>query len=208
MSLVVENLKFAYEYSDFAFLQNALLEEINFTLEPGCILHIVGQNGSGKTTLLKLLAGTLSPCMGDIKYAGKSIFPTSYSYNNAICYVGHKLGINLQLSVLENCRFDLKNCKSEAEIFNILQDFNLADMQNKACIQLSAGQKKRVSLLRLLLSDTKLWILDEPFTALDKEFLQVFTRYMRTHLQSGGMIVYTSHQRLNFEDSQHSEYCL
>ena len=143
-----------------------------------------------------------------LKTAGKSIFPTSYSYNNAICYVGHKLGINLQLSVLENCRFDLKNCKSEAEIFNILQDFNLADMQNKACIQLSAGQKKRVSLLRLLLSDTKLWILDEPFTALDKEFLQVFTRYMRTHLQSGGMIVYTSHQRLNFEDSQHSEYCL
>lgn len=208
MSLVVENLKFAYEYSDFAFLQDSLLENINFTLEAGCILHITGQNGSGKTTLLKLLSGILSPCMGDIKYEGKSIFPASIIYNNAICYVGHKLGLNLQLSVFENCRFDLKNSKNDAEILDILQDFNLEELHAKSCIQLSAGQKKRVSLLRLLLSSSKMWILDEPFTALDKEFLQVFMGYMRDHLQTGGMIVYTSHQRLEFSGLKHIEYSL
>lgn len=208
MSLVVENLKFAYEYSDFAFLDDALLEDINFSIEPGSILHIAGQNGSGKTTLLKLLAGILSPCIGDVKYQGKSIFPMSLIYKNSICYVGHKLGLNLQLSVFENCRFDLQNSKSDVEIMGILKDFNLADLHDKPCIQLSAGQKKRVALLRLLLSAKKLWILDEPFTALDKEFLQVFMNYMREHLQNRGMIIYTSHQRLDFLDLQHTEYRL
>lgn len=208
MTLLVENIKFTYDNSEFAFLQTPLLSDVSFVIEPGSVLHVIGANGSGKTTLLKIIADILAANYGDIKYQNKSILQQKIRYKEQICYVGHKLGINLQLSVLENCYYDLKNSKSMLEISEILHDFNLHSLRDEPCGQLSAGQKKRVSLLRLLLSPSKLWILDEPFTALDKEFVNTFVKYMQLHIEDSGMIIYTSHQSINFPGCNHTEYNL
>ncbi len=208
MLLEVESLSFSYDSSDFQFIDIPLLKDVAFTVNSGSILHVRGSNGSGKTTLLKIIAGILAPSIGDVKYDGCSIFPYAYDYKNAICYVGHKLGLNLQLTVLENCYYDLKNTKTKSEICNLLKIFSLDLLQDKIVGYLSAGQKKRLSLLRVLLTNTKLWILDEPFTALDKDFITTFVDCMHHHVMQQGMIIYTSHQGVQINDIPHTEYFL
>lgn len=208
MSLVVENLTYTYDCGEFAFLQKPLFSEVSFAVAPGSILHIIGENGSGKTTLLKIIAGILVVDDICVKYKNQPIAEQSLCYKQQICYVGHKLGINLQLSVLENCCYDLKNNSSMSEIVEFLQFFQLYAVRDKPCGQLSAGQKKRVALMRLLLSSAEIWILDEPFTALDTEFVKIFLECMRRHLNNSGLIIYTSHQSLDLPGCKHSEYYL
>jgi len=171
-------------------------------------MQIKGKNGSGKTTLLQILAGIIEPISGSIKYKDSSIFSNSYDYKNTLCYVGHKLGLNSQLTVFENCHFFLKNIKTKFEIIELLKIFSLDSVQNKLVAYLSAGQKKRLSLLKVLLANCKLWILDEPFTALDKDCIELFVGYMRKHVMQDGIIVYSSHQAVVIEGIEHAEYYL
>lgn len=204
MLFEVDKLQFSYESLDF--FGDFLLNEITFKVDS--ILQIRGKNGSGKTTLLRILAGILPPISGDIKYNGHSIFNNSYNYKNSICYVGHKLGLNLQLTVFENCYYYLKNSKEKLEIMQLLEIFSLTGLENKLTGLLSTGQKKRLSLLRVLLSDSKLWILDEPFTALDQDFIDLFVKYICDHISQKGIIIYTSHQAVHIDNIAHSEYVL
>ncbi len=206
MTLEVNKLQFSYESQDLQLSAKPLLDNITFNAHS--ILQIKGPNGSGKTTILRILAGILPLNTGCIKYNGYSILHDSYNYKNSICYVGHKLGLNSQLTVLENCYFFLKNCKNKFEILQLLETFSLDKLQDKQVGYLSAGQKKRLSLLRVLLTDSKFWILDEPFTALDKDFIKLFVGYMRNHVMQNGLIVYTSHQKVILDDVMHDEYSL
>lgn len=206
MSLEVCSLRFSYESQDFQLVEKNLLDNITFNAH--AIMQIKGKNGSGKTTLLRILAGIIEPISGNIKYKDYSIFDNYYDYKNSICYVGHKLGLNSQLTVFENCHFFLKNTKTKFEIIELLKIFSLDGLQNKLVSYLSAGQKKRLSLLKVLLADSKLWILDEPFTALDKDFVELFVSHMRKHVMSGGIIIYSSHQAVAIDDIEHSEYYL
>ena len=173
-----------FDYGD-----KPLLQDVNFELEAGAVLHIKGANGAGKTTLLKLLAGIFQPTNGDVKYTNKK----------QICYVGHKAGVNTQLTPHEHARFDLAPNVSDTAIHDALVRLKLHDLQNTPCGLLSAGQRHRVGLLQLLTSDALLWLLDEPLVALDQTSMKVLGDILLAHVHAGGAVVLTSHQPLPFD---------
>lgn len=180
--LDVRDLQF--DYGDKPLLQN-----VNFELEAGAVLHLKGANGAGKTTLLKLLAGLLYPTEGEIQYKNKK----------SICYMGHKAGVNTHLTPREHTRFDLESKLSDALIDDMLVRLRLHDLQDTPCGLLSAGQRHRVGLLRLLSADALLWLLDEPLVALDQASMNILGDILLAHVDAGGAVVFTSHQPLPFD---------
>ena len=181
---------------DFDYSDKLLLQDVQFSVAKGTLLHLRGANGAGKTTLLKLLAGVLLPGYGDIRYQGVPIQDDLAAYQHQICYVGHKSGVSLHLTVGENCQFELKRTVDVTRVSELLQLFSLHKLQNTPCSLLSMGQLRRVGLLRLLLSDASLWLLDEPLIALDQQAVTLLMSILTDHLAQGGQVVLTSHQTL------------
>lgn len=191
----------------FEYPEKSVLQDVNFTVSAGEILHVRGRNGSGKTTLLKLLSGLLQPTSGFIYYNAQCITAIRYIYQQNLCFIGHKAGINPFLTTRENCYFDLHyvdNCQLE----KLLLRFSLERVADIQCGLLSAGQQRRVGLLRLLMSRARLWILDEPLTALDKNVIDSLMHCFGEHLQSGGQIILSSHQNLPEVFNNYQEYAL
>lgn len=182
----------------FDYQEKPLLEKINFSLLSGQLMHLRGANGTGKTTLLKLIAGLLQPHAGEIRYDGEAIYPNLNVYQRNLCYVGHKTGLNPQLTVKENCYFDIHWQRSPVDFEPLLADFGLQGLGDEPCYHLSAGQRRRVALLRLALTDAALWLLDEPLVALDTEAIQTLTACLENHTEKGGQVILTSHQKLPF----------
>jgi len=199
--LQVRNLNF--EYHD-----RYLLRAINFIVKPGGLLFLRGKNGAGKTTLLRLIAGLFQPDSGDITYKQQSIYQQLPEYQRELCFIGHKLGINPLLTVKENILYDLKFPANELSIEPFLEKKGMKQIADKLCGQLSAGQKRKISLLRLFYSQAKIWLLDEPLVALDKEGVAVLMDCINTHLQQDGMVIMTSHQLLPLSSQQYTEYQL
>lgn len=199
--LDVDNLAFDYDY-------HPVLSGIHFTLTPGSLLHLRGDNGAGKTTLLRLLAGLLEPLAGHIGFRGRRIDENKTAYQQALCYVGHKPGLSAALTVKENCLFDPHWSRSQRPLDELLNQYDLLPLADQPCAHLSAGQRRRVSLLRLAMTDAPLWLLDEPLVALDDKAIQSLVVLMNAHLASQGMIVLTSHQALPSALSTIQEYCL
>jgi heme exporter protein A len=197
--LKVNNLEFDYP-------EKKLLHGVNFTVAPGTLLHLCGANGAGKTTLLKLLAGILQPFHGEILYDGKPIVDDLPAYLQKICYVGHKSGISPLLTVRENCRFELHQVMGGLSFEELMALFSLGGLEEVPCHLLSVGQRRRVALLRLLMSNADLWLLDEPLVALDSEALSIIMDVMNQHLSRGGLIVLTSHQKLPLSQDNYQEY--
>ncbi|MFT4059989.1 MAG: cytochrome c biogenesis heme-transporting ATPase CcmA [Legionella sp.] len=197
--LNVFNLSFDYQ-------EQPLLKEVTFHLPVGGLLHLRGANGAGKTTLLKLIAGLYRPIHGEIRFLGREIHSNLREYQQQLCFVGHKTGINLSLTVRENCFFDLhyhkQSLKELASIFKLERYLDLS------CALLSAGQKRQVGLLRLWMSQAKLWLLDEPLVALDAKALELLMAKIADHRAQGGAVVLTSHQTLPLDASEYQEYCL
>lgn len=193
----------------FDYCQTPVLKEVNFSLQPGEIMHIKGQNGAGKTTLLKLLAGLLLPLEGNICFFKQSIYPNLASYQQNLCFIGHKAGFNAGLTVRENCYFDLHWPHCQHSLDYLLSLFGLSQLADMPCGLLSAGQRRRVALTRLAMNEKhKLWLLDEPLTALDNSALHQLMTLFNHQLQRGGMIVLTSHQALPQPLAQVKEYTL
>jgi heme exporter protein A len=192
---------------DFEYPERPLLRKVNFTLEPGELLHLRGINGAGKTTLLKLLAGLLEPTRGEIRFNGTSIHRNRAAYQQNLCYIGHKIGISQLLTVQENCELALRQ---EREILGseVLERFALQGLEEVPCSQLSAGQRRRVGLLRLLLTNASLWLLDEPLNALDEQGVYSLMNVIEAHLAQKGMVILTSHQKLPFTGDNYQEYKL
>ena len=197
----VRNLEFDYP-------DKRLLQRVQFTVKPGCLLHLRGGNGTGKTTLLKLLAGLLRPLQGDIQYGGHSISDDIAAYQQRICYVGHKVGMSQLLTPRENCRFELHRACGVLPFQELIKLFSLEGLEDVACGLLSVGQRRRVGLLRLLISDASLWLLDEPLVALDKDAISILMIFLNKHLAGGGQVVLTSHQNLPLRQENYQEYCL
>ncbi|MCH9689955.1 MAG: heme ABC exporter ATP-binding protein CcmA [Gammaproteobacteria bacterium] len=170
-----------FDYSD-----KLLLHDVHFSVNQGEVLHVKGKNGSGKTTLLKLLAGLLHPISGDIFYEG------------ALCYVGHQHGVNARLTPYEHVRFDL-GVTDKHVLDETLTRLNLNAVRDMPCGLLSAGQKRRVGLLRLLIMDAKLWLLDEPLVGLDAASMYLLGSLIVLHLKQAGSVILTSHQALPFD---------
>ncbi|STY29714.1 heme exporter protein CcmA [Legionella wadsworthii] len=209
--LDVMNLSFDYQ-------DKPLLDEITFHLPAGGLLHLRGRNGAGKTTLLKLIAGLYHPFQGEIRFFGKNISMDWSEYQTHICFVGHKAGINPNLTIKENCYFDLHYPVSSYPLshanekaFNLEElasFFNLESHLHVPCGILSAGQRRQAGLLRLWFSGAKLWLLDEPLIALDDKAIDLIMDKIAAHRKKGGAVLLTSHQQLPLSHPSYAEYCL
>jgi len=176
-----------------------LFAGLGFTLESGGRLHVTGENGSGKTSLLRMLCG-LSPAeAGEIRWQGETIANLGDAYRKAVLYLGHHNALKEELTALENLRTTaaLAGVAVEAlEGTDLLGRVGLAGREELPVRFLSQGQKRRVALSRLLWSPSPLWILDEPFVALDSAAVNWLADVVSQHLSRGGMAVLTSHQEV------------
>lgn len=169
-----------------------LFEQLAFELLSGQVLLLEGKNGSGKTSLLRILCGFREPDAGAIRWCGDAIKDSSFYAQMA--YVGHLDGIKKELTVLENLKMSLAlNSPGRYSIDQALSKVHLSGYDDVLVQALSAGQKRRLSLARLLITENVLWILDEPFTSLDRQGIALIETLMIEHCANGGMIVLTSH---------------
>jgi heme exporter protein A len=176
-----------------------LFSGLDFGLGSGELLYVKGRNGSGKTTLLRSLAGLLMPESGEILWRGENIRRLREEYARHLLYLGHLNGIKGDLSAVENLRiaaalhgFELE----PARAWELLGEIGLRGHEDLPSKHLSQGQKRRVALARLLANDARLWILDEPFTALDAAAVDLLQAVIRRHVEDGGMAVLTTHQEV------------
>ncbi|MCP4238007.1 MAG: cytochrome c biogenesis heme-transporting ATPase CcmA [Aestuariibacter sp.] len=171
-----------------------LFEHLSLSLDGGQMLLVEGRNGSGKTSLLRILTGLKLADAGDIFWQGQSISQLGADYYEAVSYVGHHDGVKRELTCLENMRLVQAMGKPAAiDLDDALQQVNLYRYGDTPVGNLSAGQKRRLALARLLVTEAKLWILDEPFTSLDKKSMASFQAVFEQHMASKGMVVMTSH---------------
>ena len=174
-----------------------LFRDLGFTLAPGRLLHLQGANGSGKTTLLRALAGLSQPLRGEIRWRGTPIAQQRDAFAASLCYVGHLNALQGELNAIENLRFAARlNGHGAGTVEHALDRLGLASHAHLPAKVLSQGQKRRLALARLLLADKPLWLLDEPFTALDAASCTRIGALLDDHLAVGGMVVMASHQAL------------
>lgn len=180
-----------------------LFRDLSFRLEGGALLHVAGRNGSGKTSLLRMLCGLMLPEAGEIHWRGKPIRSQREEYHGELLYVGHANAVKDEFSPLENLRVACAVAGrdvSEDQALEALGAIGLAHRLDLDARHLSQGQRRRVALARLLLADTvPLWILDEPFTALDVSAVGLLAQTIEDHLRRGGSVIYTTHQEVNLE---------
>ena len=169
--------------------------DLSITLQAGGLLRVRGANGSGKTTLLRTLAGLTRPAAGTVHWRGNAI---GDEYRKEMLFLGHAAAVKDELTVLENLEFSSRiSCLdiSESKIKNALECLGIARLADLPARYLSQGQRKRAALARLALSSAvPLWLLDEPFAALDDEAIAQVSALCAAHLAAGGMLVLTSHQ--------------
>lgn len=175
-----------------------LFEQLHFALQPGDMLQISGPNGSGKTSLLRLLAGLMQPTAGVVHLNGKPLNEQRSELARNLIWIGHAAGIKDVLTPEENLSWlsALHHPASRESIWQALAAVGLKGFEDVPCHTLSAGQQRRVALARLYLPGPPLWILDEPFTALDKQGVAQLEEHLARHCEQGGMIALTTHHTL------------
>jgi heme exporter protein A len=175
-----------------------LLRGVSFALYGGELLQVVGPNGVGKTSLLRCVAGLLPTEQGDIVWQGQQLQEGRDDFHRELAYLAHVNGLKTDLTALENLRFGVSirravTTEELRETLQLLQVESCADLPVRA---LSAGQKRRVALARIMLTRAALWILDEPITNLDKAGIALFEARIAEHMRAGGMILTAAHQLL------------
>jgi len=176
-----------------------LFDQLSFDVSAGDVVQIEGQNGSGKTTLLRILGALSRHYEGEIYWKGESIHDDSLAYRNDLLYLGHQPGVKAVLTPEENLRWfmALHPSLDVGQIRHALSEVGLRGFEDVPCHMLSAGQNRRVGLARLYLSQALLWILDEPFTAIDKQGVAAQEALLLAHAERGGAVILTTHHELN-----------
>jgi heme exporter protein A len=183
--------------------ESRLFSNLSFTIQPGQLFFIQGGNGCGKTSLLYILAGLRLPEAGSVSWSGTNIDQLGKLYHSQVCFVGHQNGVKAELTVWENIKgFQSLKPGRQSPIQATIDAIGLAGYEDNLAYQLSSGQQRRLALSRLLFSDQPLWILDEPFTSLDKASIRLFEAQLLAHSQRGGMVILTSHQAVELPDGQ------
>lgn len=182
-----------------------LITGLNFSLEAGSLLYVEGRNGTGKTTLLRAICGLFLADSGEIRWNGEETRSLAEEYTKEVVYLGHHNGIKNDLTGLENLRISTVldgDEVSEKQIWAALKKMGLAGFEDLPTKVLSQGQKRRVALARLLLNDSRLWILDEPFTALDVAAVDLLQSVIAEHVDNGGLVILTTHQEVALTSGQ------
>lgn len=179
--------------------EQELFSNLTFELGSGSLLVVIGTNGSGKSSLLKILAGLLLPKTGKLYWKEEPLSLMNAYFLSDLIYLGHATGISLALTPFENLKCE-SSLKDEA-IKSILNKWGLSGFSHKPCYTLSAGLKQKVALARLGLTSAKLWLLDEPFTALDKSGQALFLEHLSCHLRNKGMAVIASHVPIDLKEN-------
>ena len=178
--------------------ERVLFDDLSFEIRSGEIVQVEGANGSGKTTLLRILSGLSRNYEGEIYWRGEPLAAVREQFHRELLYFGHQPGVKALLTAEENLHWycALHPALDPARIAQALQQVGLEGFEDVACHMLSAGQQRRVSLARLYLNDAPLWILDEPFTAIDKGGVAAQEALIARHVAAGGSVVLTTHQDL------------
>lgn len=184
-----------------------LFRELDLSVGPGEVLRVEGPNGSGKTTLLKILSGQLTDHRGELTWGGEPMRRVRTAFLANLLYMGHATGIKAALTPLENLAwYQALNGErgQHAERMAALDEIGLSGFEDVPAAQLSAGQQRRVALARLVLMPRPLWVLDEPFTAIDRQGVDALERRMKSHARAGGSVILTTHHELSALDEARS----
>lgn len=181
--------------------ERILFQNLSFSVAENEVWQIQGSNGSGKTTLLRILCGLNDEYAGSIYWRGVENIKARHDFNRDVFYLGHTPAINKTLTPNENLNWFCASraLENSAQIKSVLNKFNLYGYDDMPCYLMSAGQQRRVSLARMLLSQAKLWIIDEPFTALDKQGVAELEVMLCEHAKNGGAVILTTHHDLHMD---------
>ena len=187
--LLINNLSFVRN-------SNHIFENLNISLGNGQITQIRGKNGSGKTTFLKVILNVLISKTGEVFWEGKNINKNIFNFYNQITFISDHSTSSRKLTVIDNINFwrGLSSSKiSDKDIFLLLETFNLKKYIKTETMYLSAGEIKKLELLRLILDKRKLWILDEPYNHLDDLSIEILNQTFVDHTNNNGIVLFASH---------------
>ena len=180
-----------------------MFRDIDCEVSAGQWLYVTGANGVGKTSLLRMVCGLASVESGAILWNGTPIQQQADLYRQDLCYLGHLNALQESMTVDENLRFTsaLAGLAPEREQrLQVLAHFGLRGRSQQLVRHLSQGQKRRVALSRLVLSPARLWVLDEPYVAMDESGIHLLADLIGDHVEAGGLVVLTSHQKVPIRD--------
>jgi len=177
-----------------------LFSDLSFSAGAGELIELRGPNGSGKTSLLRILCGLSSPAAGQVRWNGKNIRSLGEEYFRDVAYLAHQNAVKDELSALENLRIGTGvagNPLPKAQAQEVLERIGLKDRQHLPARVLSAGQRRRLAVARLLTIKATLWILDEVLTSLDDAAVRLSREFISDHIKNGGIAIVATHQDLN-----------
>ena len=186
-------------------LDKKIFENINFTLGANRIVMLKGRNGSGKTSLLKSVLCILEPTSGSMFWKGKPINKNLYDFYNNVTYISDKTSSVRQLTIANNIKIWKRIFLSKLDnnqIDGILSNLNLTNLIDKKVNTLSLGEIKKLELLRLVLEEKKIWILDEPLNNLDSDTIEILAQTFEDHCDNGGSILFSTHQELQINSEK------
>lgn len=180
--------------------ETCLFQDLSFALNPGELLLLEGQNGSGKTSLMRAIAGMLSMESGEIFWNGNDVSRQRQGFHGELVWLAHRTGLKGDLTLVENLRFEA-SLRPQTNIDSdiVYERLGISRLKTLPLRSLSAGQQRRVALARMLLADVPLWLMDEPFTNLDREGRKLVVELIEEHLAAGGMCVMAAHQDVDIK---------